>query len=832
MRAPSIAALAACLALLPDPLPADEAAARAILEKRCLSCHGSARMSGLDLRDRADALKGGKRGAALVPGKPEQSLLFRAVAGSSEIKMPPGKETLSASEIETLRNWIKGGASWTAATRGAQEPSWWSFRKPQRPTIPPGAAHPIDAFVSRTLSAKKLTPAPRADRRTLIRRAWYDVVGLPPPPERVEQFVNDSAPDAWPRLIDELLASPQYGERWGRHWLDVVRYADSGGYETDIYFKSAWRYRDYVIKSFNDDKPYDRFVQEQIAGDEMWPGNLDLDGTYEIPKDSQQRLEARIGTGLYALGPEVHESNMDARKLQYEKLTDWVDTTGSAFLGLTFGCARCHDHKFDPISQRDYYRLGAIFAYSTEVAMPVVHRMSIRDHGQHYPRLIAITEARNAYRLYETSVRERLVAERKKKFSSEEVTAYETKDEARTPQQKGLAEKVAAEIRGIKLDKEMTAEDAARRKELLEEIGKAVLATPEQDAQKVVWDGLMDIPTAAVLGHREPELVPETRLYGRGELGLPGEKVSAGLPGFLGGGDVVADDCSGRCTPLARKQLALWLTQPDHPLTARVMVNRVWHWHFGQGLVATPNDFGRQGQAPAIPELLDWLATEFVAGKWSVKALHRLIMTSETYQRASAFQNGGNLRADPDNRYLWRVNRRRLEGEALWDAIHAAAGTLNLAGGGRPVAPPLAADELGGMGSAWQWPVTANPAEHNRRGVYLLVRRNFPYPMFEAFDNPINSVSCPARDATSSAPQALWFLNNRMAFEQAQHFAGRLTRDCGEDLGKQAEAAWRIALGRPATPRERDDAIALIRSAGLQKFCLSLFNLNEFAFVD
>jgi hypothetical protein len=308
--------------------------------------------------------------------------------------------------------------------------------------------------------------------------------------------------------------------------------------------------------------------------------------------------------------------------------------------------------------------------------------------------------------------------------------------------------------------------------------------------------------------------------------------VPAGLPSFLGGGDIVADDCSGRCIPLARKQLALWLTSSDHPLTARVMVNRIWHWHFGQGLVATPNDFGRQGQAPTNPELLDWLATEFVAQKWSIKGIHRLIMTSEAYQRASAFQHAANLQADPDNRYLWRMNRRRREGEALWDAIHSAAGTLNLAAGGRPVAPPLAKDELSGMGAAWQWPVTADPAEHNRRGVYLLVRRNFPFPMFEAFDNPINSVSCPARDASASAPQALWFLNNRVAFEQAQQFATRLKKESGEDPAAQATAAWRIALGRSPTPPEREQAAAMIQKAGLQKFCLSLFNLNEFAFVD
>lgn len=769
-------------------------------------------MSGLDLRDREAAMRGGKRGAALVPGKPENSLLFRVVSGIGELKMPPGKETLTAGEVGALRSWIESGAPWTVTKPASAEPTWWSFKKViQRvPPVVDGAANPIDAFVLGTLRAKGLTPAPPADRRTLIRRAWFDLVGLPPPPERVERFEKDPSPDAWPKLIDELLASPQYGERWGRHWLDVARYADSGGYETDIYFKNAWRYRDYVIQSFNEDKPYDRFVQEQIAGDEIWPDNLDLSGTYDVPKEKLRNLQARVGTGLYALGPEVHESNMDSRKLQYEKLTDWVDTTGSAFLGLTFGCARCHDHKFDPISQRDYYRLAAVFAYSTEVEIPVVHRMSIRDHGQHYPRVVAIAEARNAYRLFEETVRQRLIADRKQTSSSAEA---------------------AAAVRSIRIEDELTAEESAKKSTLLEAIAKAVLALPDRDAQKVAWDGLMDIPTASVLGHREPELTPETTLLSRGELSLPGAKVQAGLPSFLGGADITTDDCSGRCVPLARKQLALWLTGPGHPLTARVMVNRVWHWHFGRGLVATPNDFGRQGQAPAIPELLDWLASEFVSQGWSVKAMHRLIMTSDTYQRASSFRNDGNLAKDSENRYFWRMNRRRLEGEALWDSMHAVAGTLNLGMGGRPVAPPLAEDELSGMGAAWQWPVSADPAEHNRRGVYLLVRRNFPYPMFEAFDNPINSVSCPARETTSVAPQALWFLNNRVAYQQAGHFAARL-RKISADPAAWTDTAWRIAFARAPSASEQSDGIALISALGLEKFCLSLFNLNEFSFVD
>jgi mono/diheme cytochrome c family protein len=802
-----------------------------ILEKRCATCHGAARMSGLDLRTREAAMRGGTRGPALVAGKPAESLLFTFISGRGTLKMPPGRETLPATEVEAVRRWIASGAEWGSAP-ATSESQFWSFRKVKRPPVPDGAQHPVDAFILRGLKERGLTPAPRADRVTLIRRAYFDLIGLPPPPAKVKQFVEDPSPDAWPALIDELLKSEHYGERWGRHWLDVVRYADSGGYETDILFKTAWRYRDYVIKSFNEDKPYDRFVQEQIAGDELWPDNLDLAGSYKIPREKLANLDARIATGLYTFGPEVHESNMDAEKLQYERVSDWVDTTGSAFLGLTFGCARCHDHKFDPITQRDYYRLAAVFAYSTEVEVPVVHRMSIRDHGQHYPRVIAVGEARTAYRLHETRVRNRVIAERKKAFTAEEIAAYETKEEMRTATQREQAEKVSAALRDIKLEKEMTPAEADQSTKLREAIAKAVLDTPERDAQGVAFDGLMDIPVANVLGHRDPALVPPTYIYGRGEMSLKKEKAGAGLPAFLGGGDIPSADCSGRCIPLARKQLALWLTEPDHPLTARVMANRIWAWHTGRGLAATANDFGRQGQAPALPELLDWLASEFVARKWSVKQLHRLIMTSEMYQRTSAFHDESNLRADRDNAYWWRFNRRRLESEALWDSLHWAAGTLTLRLGGKPAAPPLSQDESSGMGSIWQWPVNGDPSEHTRRGVYLLVRRTLPFPMFEAFDSPINSVSCPQRDVSSVAPQALWFLNNRVASEQAERFAARLRAEFGSEPASWVEGAWRLALGRTPTAAELEQGVALIARLSLERFCLSVFNLNEFAFID
>jgi hypothetical protein len=704
----------------------------------------------------------------------------------------------------------------TPAARLAEQANHWSYQKPVRPRIPSVPAplakrvhNPVDAFVLAPLAARGWTPAPLADRRTLIRRVSFDLLGLPPTPEEVARFVKDPAPDAYEKLIDQYLKSPHYGERWGRHWLDVARYADTGGYETDIYYKNAWRYRDYVVQSFNADKPYDRFVQEQVAGDELWPDNLDLDGNYVLAPEKRKHLEAWIGTGLYALGPQIHESNMDARKLIYERLTDWVDTTGSVFLGLTLGCARCHDHKFDPFTQRDYYGLQAAFAGSKEVQTPLINAMEIADQKQFYPRLLAVDEARRAVRLFDKAIAGR----------------------------------------------PMTPAEAKARQELLLALAQTVLAVPEQagSSPNSRWDGLMEIPTATVLGHERPELVPAVHLLGRGDLKRPRTRMTPALPEVLARKTGHTGKLSGPFS--SRKELALWLTRPDHPLTARVLVNRLWQWHFGRGIVATPNDFGQMGQPPTHPELLDWLAAELVARGWSIKAIHRLILTSNTYRQSSQFVSTRAERDDPDNRYLWRMNRRRLEAEAVWDSVHAAAGTLNLTLGGRPVMPPLAADE---MTDKADWVVSADPREHARRGLYILVRRNFRFPLFEIFDAPVNAVSCPARDVSTVAPQALWLLNNRTSFAQAQQLAARLVRECGPKPQAWINRAWELALGRPPSASEIKEALHLFdqlaaadgqgkplehpppelrglparQAAALVKVCLAVFNLNEFTFVD
>jgi hypothetical protein len=845
--------------------PSVEEAARKVLESRCLSCHGEKGMSGLDMRQRETLLKGGQRGPAVIPGKSVESLVYEAAAQVGELKMPPGQKPIPAEELEILRQWIDQGLPWTSANTDPPraEPLWWSFRRPQRPSVPRvqqagESSDPIDAFILTKLDEKGLTPAPRADKQSLIRRAYFDLVGLPPSPARVEKFVNDPSPKAYENLIDELLASPQYGERWGRHWLDVVRYADTGGYETDIYYRNAWRYRDYVVRAFNQDRRYDRFLQEQIAGDEIFPDDLNLDKSYKISPQKLEHLEARIATGFYTLGPEIHESNMDAKKLLNEKLTDWTDTTGAVFMGLTLGCARCHNHKFDPISQKDYYRFQAIFAGSKETDYPVVMAMSVADQKQHYPRVIAVEEARVAYRLFEKRIKDRIIQPRKKEFPPEVVAAFEVPEDQRTMEQKEQAAPLVEIYASIKMDEALTPEEKQEQRVLYERIAKALLEIPERDAQGTRFDGILDLPVASGLGHREPELVPSIDVLARGDLGAEQEKVNPGLPTVFGAAVQMDEYTPHSALPRNRKKLALWLSQPDHPLTARVMVNRIWQWHFGRGIVSTPNDFGRQGQAPTHPELLDWLATEFMARGWSIKAMHRLIMLSQTYQRSSLDADAKNLKLDPENRYLWRMNRQRLEAEVLWDTMHAVSGTLNLKMGGRPVTPSLAEDEMNALGSLWQWPVSADPTEHDRRGLYILVRRNYPYPMFQVFDGPENAVSCPERDVTTVAPQALWFLNNRVSYQQAQEFAGRLVRETGENPSDWVEQAWRLALGRSPSEMEKREAlemieklsgkgirseepqglppalarIGIVRGAALTKLCLSVFNLTEFAYVD
>jgi len=772
-------------------------------------------MGGLDLRTRQGLLKGGARGPAAQPGNPAASLLIQAVRRTGPLHMPPGRTPLPAADIAELERWVQAGVPWPATLTAA--PSWWSFKRIQPPPIPAASTNPIDAFILQKLSQNGLTPAPRADRRTLIRRATFNLHGLPPTPEEIAAFENDTRPDAWPRLIDHLLESPRYGERWGRHWLDVVRYADTGGFETDIYFPNAWRYRDYVIQSFNQDKPFHRFVREQIAGDELWSDNLDLDGGFEVPAQKREHLNARIATGVYTIGPAYHEAALFGGQARYEWLTDAVDTTGEAFLGLTLGCSRCHDHKFDPITSRDYHALMAVFAASEEREVPVVSPFNIFGFKSGYPNWLRVEEIKGAINRIDGAARKRVVDRVRAPFPKEVLDAYAIPVEKRSPAQRALAARLEKAIteaglqenaEGKEADIPLTAEESQERERLIVELGKAALkANPV-------------LATATVLGRAAS--IPDVHLTHRGDWRSQGPVIPPALPAVLAAGATVSNETR-------RSSLANWLVDPSHPLTARVIANRLWQWHFGAGLVATPNDFGRQGAAPTHPELLDHLAHRLITNNWSLKQLHREILLTDTYQRAST-HNESNTRIDAGNRFLWRANRQRHDAETLRDAMLASSGAINFKMGGRPVIPPLSKEEYSTLWARSQWPEALDPAEHGRRSVYLYVKRSFPLPMLTTFDAPDTAASCARRDSTTVAPQALTLINGEFSVTQADRFAERARKLNPQD---PIAAIWNLALGRAPTAAERQSAQSLGPDPeALTRLCLVVFNMNEFLYID
>ncbi len=779
-----------------------------VLRNNCLACHGAGmQMSGLRLDSREALLKGGTKGPAIVAGASAHSRLLKFVTHAAQPAMPPGKK-LSDADVATLRSWIDAGAEWPSAGSAPEvkPPNWWSFQ----PLAPGPAGAGIDSFIAAKLTEKGLKPAPRADRMALVRRAYLDLHGLPPTYEQAQQFINDKSADAWPKLIDQLLASPRYGEKWGRHWLDLVRYGDTAGFEQDPYLLDAWRYRDYVIDSFNADKPYDRFIKEQLAGDELWPDD---------PK-------ARMGTGYFTVGTnrdmlyKVEDIN------RIESLTDFVDTTSSVFLGLTVGCARCHDHKFDPIPQRDYYRLQAIFT-------PAVKNRIFLDYngargydiGLNYRefKLRDIgNEIDSIQKPYREAIRKRKLAALPKDLRE----AFEAEESKRTQEQSILVDSNPAALR-ISQDeiyKDLSADDRAR----LELLGRRLVGLYANHTSGPIAPGIMD-----------PDRVsPDTYMPLRGQSGL-GVKVPAGLLTALGGTDI-PEPPPEATTTYRRKALAEWIADPKHPLTARVMANRIWQFHFGRGLVATPSDYGTRGQAPSHPELLDMLAGRLVAGQWSIKAMHRLIMTSETYQR-SANPTAEAREQDPQNIWLSSFSRRRLTAEEVRDGVLQAAGTLNLKMGGRPVVPPQTKEELYGMSQSPDnfWPVSWNKEDHTRRSVYTLVRRSYRPPMMEAFDGLDGTLHCARRDESTVAPQSLTLMNSDFAYGQARALAARLVK-----LGTPATivaTAFREALSRDPSAPEQQLASTFVEKqrertgsleAAVVELARGLFNLNEFLYVD
>ncbi|MEZ5402676.1 MAG: PSD1 and planctomycete cytochrome C domain-containing protein [Bryobacteraceae bacterium] len=793
-------------------LPED---AIAILDANCSSCHGAAAMSGLNLTTRAYALKGGEKGAAIIPGDSAASVLMKAVRHEGALKMPPGRK-LAESDVNALGKWIDAGASWPDEPAKPSAPQWWSFRKPVAPEVPrvDGASNPIDAFVLRSIRQHSLTTTPAAERATLARRAYYDLHGLPPTAAEVQAFARNTSPKAYEKLVNDLLASPRYGEKWGRFWLDLVRYADTAGFEADPYTADAWRYRDYVIESFNNDKPYNRFVKEQLAGDEIYP----------------EDVTAKIATGYYCVGPNRDINPEQAEVNREETLMDWVDTTGAVFLGLTVGCARCHDHKFDPIPKRDYYRMQAIFT-------PMVKTRAALGF---LPSLFwDISQNKNEVKLHELADRIEAAQARCKKSISEAKLAKldaETREAVRT-------EAARRTPRQEQLFREVRGRVGAGQNEIracMSEDEKTKLAGVEHELVSYAL-GQKPKPYACAVTDVSRE-APRTYMPLRGSVvgDVTGELVGAGFLSALGGGDAPEPPVSATTTN-RRKALAEWLASPDHPLTARVIVNRVWQQHFGRGLAQLSSDLGSRGQEPSHPELLDWLATQFVANGWSIKWLHRTIMNTDAYRRASAVA-ADSIAQDPQNTWLAHFERRRLNAEEVRDSVLYAAGILSLKMGGRPVVPPQTKEELYNLtkNASDAWIVTEDEAQHTRRTIYMIAKRTFRMPMMDVFDLPESMLSCPRRDSSTTAPQSLTLLNGGFAVDQARRLGEWLTEKHQDDAAL-IEAAWRRVLARAPSPEEERLAQSLLerqrkhlgsRAAAASELARGLFNLNEFLYVD
>ena len=643
--------------------------------------------------------------------------------------------------------------------------------------------HPIDAFVLARLRGEGIRPAARADRTALIRRATFDLHGLPPTPAEVQAFVEDDSPDAFAKVVDRLLASPRYGERWARHWLDLARYAESEGFKSDETRPNAWRYRDYVIESLNSDKPYDRFVQEQIAGDELWPNDP----------------HARIATGFNRHYADESNAAILMQRRQ-EVLLDITDTVGSVFLGLTYSCAKCHDHKFDPILQSDYYRLQAFFTNVT--TDDEIHLLNERQRAERELQQAEWEEATREIRAQMDALLE-----------SKRADAFEKQVNRRSPETREAFRKDAGQrsmYERLLFQQhmwQMRYHNDARLANSLPKQDKERYG--ELEAALAEFDHLKPGPVPVGMGIRElgPE-APATHVLSFANYAAPLEEVEPGYltllaPGPADYAPVLDGRSSGRRTALAG-----WLTSDDNPLTARVMANRLWHYHFGQGIVRTPSDFGLMGERPTHPELLDWLALEFQRGGWSIKQMHRLIMNSQTYQQSSEFRQAASDE-DPLNRLLWRFPPQRLEGEVIRDSMLAVAGRLNHQVGGPSVFPKLpfgAAEPRGG------WDVPESQHAQDRRSVYVFVRRNSRYPMLESFDMPDTHESCARRSLTTTAPQALALLNSEHTLGWAQGLAGRILDAAGADRDRQIQEGFRLTYSRQPDGWEKDTVLTFFET--------------------
>ena len=853
-----------------------------ILFTRCVVCHGGReKKGGLDLRTRRAMLKGGKSGPAIVPGKPDASLLVKKI---HDRDMPPPKllvdfgiRPVEAGEFETIRGWIAAGApevkvvvdvagSTPDRLVSQQDRDFWAFRTPKKPPVPRVAkpdlasriSNPIDAFLLKALAAKSLGYSQEADRLTLVRRVAYDLTGLPPTWTQVEMFLSDKQPGAYARMVDRFLASRHYGERWGRYWLDLAGYADSEGKRSaDPIRPHSWRYRDYVIRAFNNDKPYDRFLLEQIAGDEL----ADVASAETITPELMDNL---VATGFLRQAPDGTGSDIVNTVVErFEVVIDEIDVLGSSVLGLTVKCAQCHNHKYDPIPQRDYYRLVAVFQGAYDVydwLKPsfVPGQTKSKAVGRVLPYLTAVEQQRHAA---SRAVVEKQIADTKQELADLKTSLEKQHAEKRLA---GLPEVLREDLRRMlatpakkrdavqkylagKFEKRLSITVAALKKQ--NPRFKKLTKTTNDRVKQLQAEMPVEPRIRALWDRGDPS---PTWLFRRGQYNKPGHRVGPGVPSVLTDGKTplaIKPPWPGAHSTGRRLAMARWLVDPDHPLTARVMVNRIWFHHFGRGLVETLSNFGNTGSRPSHPQLLDWLARTLIERGWSIKRMHRLMMNSAAYRQVSAIRPQAET-IDPENRLLWRMPLKRMDAEVVRDSILAVAGRLHDTPFGPPDPVDVRPDGL----------VTSREASDGwRRSVYIRHRRKHMPTILETFDLPQMIPNCVERPDSTVASQALHLFNDGMIRKLSDAFAERVTREAGREPYKQVERAYQLALNRMPSDTEREVGLAALEEltrlwqqkaadtpakSGKQKspstpseralatYCHTLLNSAGFLFID
>ena len=955
--------------LTPAAIQFFETKVRPVLAENCFECHGEKKQKrDLRLDSLAAMLEGGDNGPAIVPGHPEKSLLVKAINHDGDVKMPSKTRKLPREQIDALTQWIKMGAPWPGSDKTVakkkgeflitdKDRSHWAYVPVKRPTPPEvknnaWVRNPIDAFILTKLEAKGLQPAPPASKQEIARRLYYDIIGLPPTPKEIEAFVNDAAPDAYEKLVDKLLAMPQYGEKWARHWLDLVRYAETNSYERDNPKPNIWRYRDYVIRAFNEDKPFDRFLREQLAGDELFPGDTD----------------ALIATGFYRLGVWDDEP-VDPKQARYDGLDDIIATIGQSMLGMTLDCARCHNHKIDPIAQKDYYKMVAF-----------LHGVNhYRGGGPDDVRPIGDPKQMEAYKKIEQAHEEKrakaqtaistIESEFRKLYKPgtqligndlddltyrfyrnawtmlPDFSQFKHEDEGKLPKKLfDISPRTRNEAFGFVYDGFLIVPQDGKYTFFLDSddgsrltlngkpiitydgihgTGKVQTATIELKRGRlpvkleyfqnvfgyglyVAWSGpdfakrnlsapsdgkasgdineQIHLEGARVLGEKRyqewfgllkqlnylrkaPTLpavdmalcvveaganAPDAFVFNRGNPHVPTDKVEPGFPSVFN----IPDPPMPAVKPGAKSSgrrtvLANWIASKDNPMTARVMVNRLWQHHFGRGIVRTPNDYGVQGMRPTHPELLDWLASEFVlpggegSNAWSMKAMHRLILTSNAYRMASrtdAKSTELGIKLDQGNDLFWRFEMRRLTAEEIRDSILAVSGNLNLKMSGPGIFPPIPKEVLAGQSVPGRGWTKSSPEEAARRSVYVHVKRSLALPILEAFDVAETDRTTAVRFSSTVPTQALSLLNGEFMNDQAKIFANRVKHAAGTSMNAEVRIALSLATSRQPSPAEVTRGVALIAAlqredglsadAALQAFCLVVLNLNEFVYLD